>query len=256
MPVKQDRNFDNLLHRLERTVYGTAKGSLRIELTQEDLSALRAHSEALTIWDAGCGFGQLSCWLAEAGHNLTLCDISGKMLERAKALFAETGVSADFHHRSAQELARELPQFDLVLLHAVVEWLADPLAGLSTIAERVKAGGSLSLLFYNRNAVIYKNVLKGDWRWRQLFDDSYLGKGKRLTPPNPLYPHDVLSALQKSGFTPQVQTGIRVFHDYLDDDTQDNINFNELFALEKRYCRLPTFRDMGRYVHILAKRDT
>lgn len=208
----------------------------------------------LNIWDAGCGFAQIGQWFAEQGHQLTLCDISKKMVQRAQANFAQAGLQGEFHHQSAQTLAASLPEFDVVLFHAVLEWLIEPSAGLHTVAQKVRVGGYLSLLFYNRNAMVYSNTLKGGWRLKNLLDDSYLGQGKKLTPPNPQYPHVVIAELEQSGFEVIQHTGIRVFHDYLTPEILEQSSQEDLFALEYRYCRIPTYRDMGRYVHVLFQR--
>lgn len=253
--MQTDRNFDTLIERFRKTIYNTAKGSWRLKLLQEDLQPLYEQPEPLAIWDAGCGFGQMSLWFAAQGHQLTLCDLSKKMLAHAQAQFKTAELEARFLQGAAQQLASTLPQFDLVLFHAVLEWLAEPLATLPKVAEKVKPGGYLSLMFYNRNAVVYKNALRGHWRLKQLLDHSYLGKGKKLTPPNPQYPHDVIAALDDLGFTIFTQTGIRVFHDYLEAEALEKSDDTELFELEYQYCRLPTFRDMGRYIHILAQRQ-
>ncbi len=251
--MKQDKNFDTLIDRFERKVYATDKGQWRLKLLKEDLQDLRKQPP-LSIWDAGCGFAQISRWLAEAGHTLTLCDISGKMLARARDDFAQAGLQAGFHHQSAQLLAEQLPAFDLVLFHAVLEWLSEPLSTLKTIARNVKSGGYFSVLFYNRNAMVYSNALKGGWRIPNLLDDSYLGKGHRLTPPNPQYPHQVLNCLTGQGFDVIQHTGIRVFHDYLPPEALAQTDKQQLFDLEYRYCRQPTYRDMGRYVHLLLRK--
>lgn len=255
MAIKQDRNFDSLIHRLEKVVYDSPKGSWRLQLLKEDLAALRKSEQPLAIWDAGCGFAQIGHWFAEQGHQLTLCDVSEKMLARAEQCFQQADLPAEFHHASAQELAPKLPEFDLVLFHAVLEWLAKPMETLAIVAGNVKSEGYLSLLFYNRNAMIYKNTLKGGWRLQQVLSDNYLGKGKKLTPPNPQYPHEVLAKLAELGFSIKAQTGIRVFHDYLSDEAREHSDETELFELEYRYCRLPVFRDMGRYIHVLAQRN-
>ncbi|MDD5579978.1 MAG: methyltransferase domain-containing protein [Methylobacter sp.] len=254
MKSPQDRNFDNLIDKFEQRVYDTFKGEWRLKLLKEDLDIFYKASEPLTVWDAGCGFAQISRWLAEQGHELTLCDLSEKMLAQARQQFTKDGLNAQFHHEGVQTLAPKLPQFDLVLFHAVLEWLADPVPTLQTVAAGVKPGGHLSLLFYNRNAMVYTNALKGDWRWKNLLDDSYLGKGKNLTPPNPQFPHEIIEHLQHWGFTIMIHTGIRVFHDYLSKETLEHSKQSELFELEYRYCRLPTYRDMGRYIHLVAQR--
>jgi S-adenosylmethionine-dependent methyltransferase len=255
MSIKQDRNFDSLIERFEQKVYDTKKGDWRLHLLKEDLNVLYNCSQPLAIWDAGCGLAQMSAWFAEQGHQLTLCDISQQMLLRAQQHFVQAGLQAEFYQESAQLLAPRLQQFDLVLLHAVLEWLAQPILALEAVVRQVKPGGFLSLMFYNRNAMIYTNALKGGWRWKHLLDGSYLGKGKRLTPPNPQYPHEVVAQLEAWGFTITTHTGIRVFHDYLAKDILKDSDENELFELEFRYCRLPTYRDMGRYVHLLAHRS-
>ncbi|MGC9386557.1 MAG: methyltransferase domain-containing protein [Hydrogenovibrio sp.] len=254
--ASKDRNFDTLIDKFEKRVYDTVKGEWRLKLLKEDLAFLR-DAAPLSIWDAGCGFAQMGLWFAEAGHNLTLCDLSQKMLARAQQNFADQQRQATFLHGSAQSLAPQLPNFDLVLFHAVIEWLADPAAGLQTVADKVRPGGYLSLLFYNRNAFVYNNVLKGRWRWEHILSDAYIGQGKKLTPPNPQYPEDLIEQLETLGFEIRQQTGIRVFHDYLTPEVLADSDLDELLALEYRYCRQPTYRHMGRYIHFLAyKPDT
>ncbi|WFE69458.1 methyltransferase domain-containing protein [Thiomicrospira sp. R3] len=264
MKVTQDRNFDRLVNKFEQKVYGTLKGEWRIKLLKEDLERFHVKQpgldtattrlEALSIWDAGCGLGQISQWLAQSGHQLTLSDLSKNMLHRARKNFDQAALNAHFIQGPAQTLALSLPAFDLVLFHAVLEWLAQPKDTLKVVADKVKPGGYLSLLFYNRNTLVYTNMLKGEWRWKMLLDDAYIGTGKKLTPPNPHYPHEVQAWLAEWGFDIEVHTGIRVFHDYLQPDILAKSDLDELMALEYQYCRTPTYRDMGRYIHLLAKR--
>lgn len=252
--IQKDRNFDKLIDRFEQKVYETAKGDWRLKLLKGDLQFLQDSPQKLTLWDAGCGLAQVSLWFAENGHRLTLCDISKKMLSRSQQAFKNADLQAEFFKESAQILAPRLPQFDVILFHAVLEWLVEPMPSLHTICRQVKPGGYLSLLFYNRNAMIFKNALRGGWRLKNLLDDSYLGKGRKLTPPNPQYPDEVISQLEQWGFSVTTYTGVRVFHDYLDETALESSDVSELFDLEYRYCRSPTFRGMGRYVHLLLQR--
>jgi len=276
----QDRNFDKLVDKFEAKVYDTIKGEWRLKLLKEDLAALRNTSSntsrntsqiesanadlpglvnsnihKLNVWDAGCGFAQISQWLAQAGHDVTLCDLSHQMLMRAKQNFAANDLTATFIEGPAQEVALTLPQFDLVLFHAVLEWLGKPKETLFEVASKVKSGGHLSLLFYNRNSVVIRNTLKGAWRLPGLLKDEYMGKGKKLTPPNPQIPEDVCQWLQDWGFEIEVHTGIRVFNDYMTPEAMEQTNQEELLAMEYRYCREPTYRNMARYIHILAKKQ-
>lgn len=254
MPIAQDQNFDGLMERFQKNIYATAKGDWRLKLLQEDLQFLAVQQPPLSIWDAGCGLAQMSYWLAQQGHQLTLCDISAKMLAQAQQKFAQGGLQANFLHTAAQSAAAQLPQFDLVLVHAVLEWMAEPFPSLATILQQVKPGGYLSLLFYNRNVTIYIQTIKGGGRWQQVLQEGYLGKSRRLVPPNPLYPYEVIAQLEQAGFKLVTQTGIRVFYDFIAKETLAHADLTDLFELEYRHCRLPTFRDMGRYVHVVAQR--
>ncbi|MFX6209449.1 methyltransferase domain-containing protein, partial [Acinetobacter baumannii] len=70
--------------------------------------------------------------------------------------------------------------YDLVLCHAVLEWLAEPHAILPVLHQLCAPGGWLSLAFYNRDALIYRNLLKG--HFRKLRKERFAGEGQSLTP--------------------------------------------------------------------------
>jgi len=250
---KYDYNFDGFVEKFEKSIYGSFKGEWRLKLIKEDLQALHDASP-LDVWDAGCGLGQMSLWFAKAGHRVSANDISFKMLERAKCSFGEAGVEITTHKAPAQEVAASLPPQDLVLYHAVIEWTAKPLETLEIVARRVKKGGYLSLLFFNEHALVYRNVMQGSWRLGTILKNRWYGRGKRLTPPHPQSPETINAWLASQGFEVEVQTGIRVFHDYMSRSALEETDMEELMVLEYRYCRQPTYRNMGRYIHILAKR--
>jgi len=251
---KHDQNFDTLIEKFEDRIYGTVKGEWRLKLLQEDLAALH-ESAPLDILDAGCGLGQMALWFAQNGHRLTCCDISYKMLQKAKASFAEAGCNATFHQAPSQEIAAALPPQDLVLFHAVLEWLAKPMETLERVAACVKPGGYLSVLFFNYHSFVYRNALKGTWRLPFLLDEQkWYGKGKKLTPPHPQKPEQIKAWLESHGFEIEVITGIRVFHDYLEPEVLEQTEMEAMLSLEYRYCRDEVYRMMGRYVHILARR--
>jgi len=250
---KYDYNFDAMAEKFERSIYGTLKGEWRLKLLQEDMATLHA-SSSMDVWDAGCGLGQMALWFAQNGHRLTCNDISYKMLEKAKKAFEEAKEEADFHKAPAQEVAQNLPLQDLVLFHAVIEWLAKPLETLEVVADRVKPGGYLSLLFFNQHSMIYRHTLRGGWHMQTILDDKWYGKGSKLTPPHPQKPETIQTWLDTHGFEVEVQTGIRVFHDYMSEDVLKETDMEALLEMEYRYCRQPTFRNMGRYIHILAQK--
>lgn len=251
---KYDQNFDPMIDKFKERIYGGIKGEWRLKLLQEDLQILY-HGSSMDVWDAGCGLGQLALWFAQKGHRLTCCDISYKMLEETKKAFEEAGLEASFEKLPAQKMAERIPQQDLVLFHAVIEWLANPLEALKAVSDKVKEGGHLSLLFFNYHSFVYRNALRGGWCIPFVGDESaWYGKGKKLTPPYPQKPEALIVWLEENGYEIKVQTGIRVFHDYMNKGTLEETDIDELMALEYRYCREEVYRNMGRYIHILAEK--
>jgi S-adenosylmethionine-dependent methyltransferase len=253
---KFDQNFDILIDKFKDRIYGGFKGEWRLKLLQEDLDRLY-QQKPLDIWDAGCGMGQLALWFAKNNHHLTCCDISYKMLSEAKKAFKEAGIQATFIKAPAQEMAKEIEPQDLVLFHAVLEWLANPMETLEVVSSRVKEGGHLSLLFFNYHSFIYRNTMRGSWLLPFLNDKAaWYGKGKKLTPPYPQKPEEIVKWLERHDYEIEAHTGIRVFHDYMSKEVLADSDMNELMKLEYEYCRSDVYKNMGRYIHILArKRD-
>src|SRR5690606_3899225 len=94
------------------------------------MPSVTSPSRPLRILDAGGGQGQFSLRLARAGHRLVICDISAEMLNLAQTEVSKNGLdgTVTLVNCALQELPRHLEncQFDLVLCHAVMEWMAEP----------------------------------------------------------------------------------------------------------------------------------
>ena len=177
-----DRNFDGLSQRFNSQIYGTLKGQLRLSMLDLDLAPLLEASDKLTVLDVGGGMGQFSSALLAQGHNITITDISQEMLDEAKLIYQEVAPNktGEFLCSPLQALPQSLNQpYDLVLNHAVLEWLEDPLNAIETLYSLVKPGGHLSLMFYNRHAIVWRNLMNGSWQ--RAHNDFF-----HPTEPNPL----------------------------------------------------------------------
>ncbi|VFS81864.1 putative S-adenosyl-L-methionine-dependent methyltransferase [Raoultella planticola] len=74
--------------------------------------------------------------VAEMGHHVTLCDLSAEMVARARQAAADKGVIDNMHfvQCAAQDIAQHLESpVDLILFHAVLEWVAEPQEMLRTL---------------------------------------------------------------------------------------------------------------------------
>lgn len=256
----QDRNFDGLAEHFKKKIYGSSKGEIRLQLLWEDLAdnlLNQLHDTAmLSVIDVGGGIGQISARLAKEGHKVIVTDVSTDMLQLAKEHFTEQSVPAEnyrFKNIALDKLSHEVPEpSDLVLFHAVLEWLANPQAGLECAMDRVAEGGYLSLMFYNKHSVIMKNLLKGNFR--KVVSNDFVGERGGLTPISPLDPADVYSWLESAGFDVISKTGIRVVNDYLHRDLQASRSYEDIMHMEKLLCRQEPYLSLGRYIHVIARK--
>ncbi len=245
-----DRHFDELATRFAEKIYGGAKGAIRLAVLQADL-AEALPERPLRVLDVGAGLGHMALWLAERGHHVTLAEPAEPMLAGARERFAEAGVDATFIHAPWQELpGRFAAPFDLVICHAVLEWLAEPAAILPALHDLTAADGWLSLAFYNKDALIYRNLLKG--HLRKLRKDEFAGEKQSLTPQRPLDPRELESQLA-ANWQVEHRSGVRVFHDYMPRDFQAKAQLADLLEMELAHRRHPAFAGLGRYLHWICR---
>lgn len=263
--TQQDRNFDDLAPRFGRNIYGGLKGRIRLAVLNRDFAehlpiapyVPLTPEKTLRILDAGGGQGQFSLPLARAGHTLTLCDISARMLAVARAEAEVMGLDdrVNFVLGPVQALPvgdTESGKYDLILCHALLEWVADPWAVLAALMAQLKPGGHLSLIFYNQHGLEYKNLLRTNFKKIQSADySSFRGS---LTPINPLVPAEVQAQLENRGLRLICHSGIRVFYDYILDPVARNREPDTIVALELDYSQRDPYRALGRYVHMLVRK--
>ena len=253
-----DKNFDELAAKFSRKIYGSPKGKIRLHHLWNDFNEFlpNHHNRPLDIIDVGCGVGHFAAKLAQKGHHLTLVDVSSIMLEQSKAYFKEESVDisrVQWVNESWQEFGnKHKKQYDVVLSHAVLEWVADPEAALKMLTSLVKPNGHLSLMFYNRNSLVMRNAIRGNFY--KVFDGQFGGDDSSLTPDYPLDPKDVFQWLEQSPFSVLTKTGIRVFYDYLPGDIEKNRSYEDVLKLESLYCKQEPFLSLGRYIHVLLQR--
>ena len=165
----QDRNFDDIADKFAQNIYGTTKGRIRQAILWQELDALlttcRIGRCMFLMSAAGRGRSPAA---AARGHQVLLCDISGEMLQRARINAEQQNVIANmqFKQISAQQVAQHLDNpADLVLFHAVLEWVAEPEAILAALYDALAPGGVLSLMFYNLHGLILQNLAHGNFGW-------------------------------------------------------------------------------------------
>jgi len=253
-----DRNFDDLTDRFAKNIYGSAKGEVRLAIVWEHLLKTLPELSAgkpLRILDAGCGLGQMGMKLVQLGHELVLSDISEKMVNETRKLFENEALKENvtFLHKAVQELnSQELGQFDLILFHAVLEWLAEPEETLQHLTQLIKPEGYLSLMFYNRDALVFRNLIRGNWRKAE--SANLQGDEGGLTPYHPLTLEEVAGWLERWEFKTLSRTGVRVIYDYMERRIRDKRPIEEIVRIEMKYAQHEPYLHMGRYLHLVAQK--
>lgn len=258
--MKKDRNFDDIAHKFAKNIYDSKKGEIRQTIIWQDmeqiLSKLDASSKKLTILDAGGGLAQISQRVAQRGHQVILCDISSEMLELAKEDITANKVDQQFTfiHSPLQNLTAHYDNpVDLVLFHAVMEWLENPQDVLKVVLDKVKPGGMASVMFYNHHGLVLKNVTCGNIP--HILQGMPHRKRFKLQPPKGLYPHDVYQWIESAGFKIEGKSGIRCFSDYIGDQQyMGDYQFEDIVALEQQLCRTEPYLSLGRYIHVWAQK--
>lgn len=257
-----DRNFDPIADHFAKKVYGGLKGRIRLAvLTQDITDAIGELSQTLgrplRVLDVGAGLAQISLELAK-NHHITINDISVNMLDKAKDSAMRMAINPD-HLRFIACPYQELPEhlsdekFDMILCHAVLEWLGEPEAIMAFFDRYLADHGVLSLCFYNPASLIYRNLVMGNF---YQLDTPRPADDKSLTPNHPVAPEVVESWLTQHGYTIAIRSGIRVFSDYAPLKRGGLNNPDDIVAMELRYARQMPFRLMGRYLHIISQKQT
>lgn len=193
--------------------------------------------------------------MAGLGHELVLSDLSQNMLAQAERQFAADlpDAAVRFVHAPIQSIGVDaLGDFDLVMCHAVLEWLAQPQQALHKLIGLIRPGGHLSLMFYNRDALIFRNLIRGNWR--KVEHGVLQGEAGGLTPYYPLSLREVDSWLRHWNMPVIGHAGVRVIYDYLDKRLRDTRPLEETLRLELRYAQQEPYLHLGRYLHVVACR--
>jgi S-adenosylmethionine-dependent methyltransferase len=252
----QDTNFDKLAQKFASNIYGTPKGEIRAAVLWRDLNEAMASlgDRRLRILDAGGGFGFFSQKLAAMGHELVLCDISAQMLTQARQSIDASPQPLDIRlvHCPIQALSiEEHGSFDLILCHAVAEWLVDAKSTLTGLTRMLKEDGLFSLMFYNKEAMRFHSLVSGNFDY--VAADLKVKKKVRLTPTHPLFIHEVEAWFDEWNMALVCRSGVRVIHDYLKSSQKDELDFAKLLQMELTYSRREPYVSLGRYVHFIGR---
>lgn len=104
------------------------------------------------VLDVGCGGGVLAEAMAQKGAQVTGIDLTAKLLKVAELHALESGISVDYRHGTAEELAQKEPgRYDVVTCMEMIEHVPDPASVVRACADLVRPGGWVFFSTINRN---------------------------------------------------------------------------------------------------------
>ena len=117
--------------------------------------------ENLSVLDVGCGGGILSEPLCRMGGMVTGIDVTEKLINVANLHAQQGGLSIDYRHTSAETLAENGEQFDVVICSEVIEHVPNPQSLVSTLSKVLKPNGILFISTINRTYKSYALAIVG-----------------------------------------------------------------------------------------------
>lgn len=187
------------LHMLNpcRLDYITRQIAAEFDRTLSDRKAF----EGLRILDIGCGGGLLSEPMARLGAEVVGADAAERNIPVAQIHAAQSGLTIDYRHTTAEALAAAGEQFDVVLNMEVVEHVASAIDYLTACQRLLKPGGLHICSTINRNPKSYMMAIVGaEYVMRWLPKGTH--EWSKFITPEELY-----GLLRDAGLTPVDRKG-------------------------------------------------
>ena len=115
----------------------------------------------LRILDIGCGGGLLCEPMARLGATIVGVDAAAGNIPVAQVHAEQSGLDIDYRFGTAEAMAADGEQFDVVLNMEVVEHVADPLGFLTACQQLLKPNGLHICSTLNRNPKSYAMAIIG-----------------------------------------------------------------------------------------------
>ncbi len=208
------------------------------------------------ILDVGCGFARTSIRLAGRGHAVTAIDPAPELLDVARR--ESSGVA--FLTAGIDDLGQPGLDgaFDWVLCHNVLEYVPDAEQAVRRLAGRIAPGGHLSLVMHNPvSHVVGTIVQEKDPEAAAHKLHATTASVRTLNRAVNLYPlQTVLHWLQAEGLRIDAWYGVRCLFDYVsDNDRKRDLEwYRKMLTLEQQVAGVSPYRDIAKFIHIVAAR--
>lgn len=156
----------------------------------------------LRLLDIGCGGGLLSEPMARLGAEVVGADAAERNIPVAQVHAEQSGLSIDYRHTTAEDMAAAGESFDVVLNMEVVEHVADPLAYLTACHDLLRPGGLMVCSTLNRNPKSYLMAIIGAEHVMRWLPKGTHDWSKFITPD------ELFDLLRRAGLKPVDRKGM------------------------------------------------
>ena len=157
--------------------------------------------KGLRILDIGCGGGLLAEPMARLGAEVIGADAAERNIPVAQVHAEQSGLSIDYRHTTAEAMAADGEQFDVVLNMEVVEHVASPIDYLTACHDLLKPGGLHICSTINRNPKSYVMAIVGAEHIMRWLPKGTHEWSKFITPD------ELFDLLRQSGLNPVDKKG-------------------------------------------------
>lgn len=236
-----------------RSRLGTLRQVVRQELVARQLAAHL--SPAARVLDVGCGQGTQALRLARNGHPVTGLDSSPTLLrDFERTLAAEPSEVRERVRLVHADATEATGAFDAVLCHGVLMYFADPDPVLRAVAGSVVAGGVVSLLVRNGDALAMRPGLLGDWATAEAAFEGTTYRNRIGVTARADRLADLTDRLTAHGLAVRTWYGVRVFTDTAPSDAGLPPDLDALLDCEERAGATDPYRRVAALTHVIAER--
>ncbi|TGD43303.1 bifunctional 2-polyprenyl-6-hydroxyphenol methylase/3-demethylubiquinol 3-O-methyltransferase UbiG [Pseudotabrizicola sediminis] len=158
--------------------------------------------KGLRLLDIGCGGGLLAEPMARLGAEVVGADAAPRNIPVAQLHAAQSGLTIDYRHTTAEAMAASGEQFDVVLNMEVVEHVSDPLAYLTACQQLLVPGGLMVCSTLNRNAKSFLMAIIGAEHVMRWLPKGTHDWNKFITPD------ELCDLIRKAGLDPVDRKGM------------------------------------------------
>ncbi len=244
--------------------YATVKGHVRTYVLHQQLLEHLPEPPA-TVLDVGGGAGHQSFLLAQAGYEVTLLDPSAAMLDKARGRLEQfpaetrrrvTLVQGDGEHAAEAVSGR---RFAVVLCHGVLGYLERPEPLLTQLCQCAEAGGMVSIMTSNANAMAVRPAMERRWDDALAAFDAISEVGVLGVPSRADTVEGLSAIMEGEGVTPLRWYGVWLFVDWLEFsgatlDPTDMEQVAATAAVELEASKRDPYRQLSRVFHLVGRK--